>query len=119
MPETDKPAPGVLSNAGFIAWGLYGVLIIAGHPTAAVCVGLAAMIALVTREYRYGALKIIDCTSLSFFALALPVIIALSRRGGSLPQSHGLPYSRGFRSRCSMRANGRRARFGMRRHLSR
>ena len=54
MPETEKPAPGVLSNAGFIAWGLYGVLIIAGHPTAAVCVGLAVMIALVTREYRYG-----------------------------------------------------------------
>ncbi len=79
MPETDKPAPGVLSNAGFIAWGLYGVLIIAGHPTAAVCVGLAAMIALVTREYRYGALKIIDCTSLSFFALALLTIVTTGR----------------------------------------
>ncbi len=79
MPETEKPAPGVLSNAGFIAWGLYGVLIIAGHPTAAVCVGLAAMIALVTREYRYGALKIIDCTSLSFFALALLTIVTTGR----------------------------------------
>src|SRR5216683_3283459 len=79
MPETEQTAPGVLSNAGFIAWGLYGVLIIAGHPTAAVCVGLAAMIALVTREYRYGALKIIDCTSLSFFALALLTIVTTGR----------------------------------------
>jgi hypothetical protein len=79
MPETENPAPGVLSNAGFIAWGLYGVLIIAGHPTAAVCVGLAVMIALVTREYRYGTLKIIDCTSLSFFALALLAIVTTGR----------------------------------------
>jgi hypothetical protein len=79
MPETEKPAPGILSNAGFIAWGSYGVLIIAGHPTAGVCVGLAIMIALVAREYRYGALKIIDCTSLSFFALALLTIATTGR----------------------------------------
>jgi hypothetical protein len=79
MPETEKPAPGVLSNSGFIAWGSYGVLILAGHPTAAVCVGLAIMIALVTREYRLGDLKIIDCTSLSFFALALLAIVTTGR----------------------------------------
>jgi hypothetical protein len=79
MPETEKPAPGVLSNAGFIAWGSYGVLIIAGHPTAAVCVGLAVMIALVTREYRDGTLKIIDCTSLGCFALALLTIVTTGR----------------------------------------
>jgi len=79
MPETEKPASGVLSNAGFIAWGSYGVLIVAGHPTAGVCVGLAVMIATVTREYRYGALKIIDCTSLSCFALALLTIVTTGR----------------------------------------
>ena len=79
MPETEKLAPGVLSNAGFIAWGSYGVLIVAGHPAAGVCVGLAVMIALVAREYRYGALKIIDCTSLSFFALALLTIVTTGR----------------------------------------
>jgi hypothetical protein len=79
MPENEKPAPGVLSNAGFIAWGSYGALIIAGHPTGGVCVGLAIMIALVTREYRLGALKIIDCTSLSFFALALLAIVTTGR----------------------------------------
>src|SRR5229473_2013168 len=75
MPETDKPAPGVLPNAGFIAWGLYGVLIIAGHPTAAVCVGFVVMLALVTREFCIRAVKIIDCTSLCFFALALLTIV--------------------------------------------
>jgi hypothetical protein len=75
MPETEKSAAGVLSNSGFIAWGLYGVLIIMGHPVAAVCAGFAVMIALVAREYRIRAVKIIDCTSLSFFALALIAII--------------------------------------------
>src|SRR5260370_12405618 len=50
-----------------------------GHRMAAVWVGRAAMIALVTREYRYGALKIIDCPSLSFFALALLTIVTTGR----------------------------------------
>jgi hypothetical protein len=75
MPEDEKSAVAAVSNAGFIAWGLYGVLIILGHPTAAVCVGLVVMLALVTHEYRQGAVKIVDCTSLSFFALALLTIV--------------------------------------------
>jgi hypothetical protein len=75
MPETEQPAPGFLSNSGFIAWGLYGVLIVVGHPTAAVCAGFVVMLALVTREFSIGAVKIIDCTSLSFFALALLTIV--------------------------------------------
>jgi hypothetical protein len=79
MPENEKRAAGLLSNAGFIAWGSYGVLIIAGHPTAAVCVGLAIMIALVTLEYRDSTLKIVDCTSLGCFALALLTIVTTGR----------------------------------------
>ncbi len=79
MPETEKPAPGVLSNAGFIAWGSYGVLIIIGHPTAAVCAGFVVMLALVTREFCIRAVKIIDCTSLSFFALGLITIATTGR----------------------------------------
>jgi hypothetical protein len=75
MPETEKPAPSVLSNSGFFAWGSYGVLIVLGHPTAAVCAGFVVMLALVTREFCIRAVKIIDCTSLSFFALALLTIV--------------------------------------------
>ncbi|MGA8057296.1 MAG: hypothetical protein WB999_03585 [Candidatus Binataceae bacterium] len=75
MSENEKSAVAVVSNAGFVAWGLYGVLIVLGHPTAAVCVGLVVMLALVTREYRHGAVNIVDCTSLSFFVLALLTIV--------------------------------------------
>ena len=75
MPENAKSTLAADLSAGFIAWGLYGVLIILGHPTAAVCVGLAVMLTRVTCEYRRGAVKIIDCTSLSYFALALLTIV--------------------------------------------
>jgi hypothetical protein len=54
--------------------GLYGVSIVLGHPAAAVCVGIVVMLALVMREYRHGAVNIVDCTSLSFFVLALLTI---------------------------------------------
>ena len=33
------------------------------------------MLALVTREYRHGAVNVVDCTSLSFFVLALLTIV--------------------------------------------
>jgi hypothetical protein len=72
MSENEKSAVA----AGFVAWGLYGVLIVLGHPTAAVCVGLVVMLELVMREYRHGAVNIVDCTSLSFFVLALLTIVA-------------------------------------------
>jgi hypothetical protein len=75
MPENEKSAGAAHFTAGFIAWGLYGVLILLGHPAAAICVGLVVMLTLVAREYRHGAIKIVDCTSLSYFALALLTII--------------------------------------------
>jgi hypothetical protein len=78
MPETEKPA-GPVSNAGFAAWGVYGVLMTLGHATAAVCAGFAIMLALVAREYRGRTVKIIDCTSLGFFAVALPTIVIPGR----------------------------------------
>jgi hypothetical protein len=76
MSENEKSAVAAVSNAGFVAWGLYGVLIVLGHPTAAVCVGLVVMLEpVMMREYRHGAVNIVDCTSLSFFVLALLTIV--------------------------------------------
>jgi len=39
MPEDGKLAGAADFNAGFIAWGLYGVLIIIGSCDGTVCVG--------------------------------------------------------------------------------
>jgi hypothetical protein len=76
MPENEKSATASAYNSGFIAWGLYGVLIVLGHPTAAVCTAFVIMLALLMHEHRGHAVKIIDCTSLSFFVLALLTIVA-------------------------------------------
>jgi lysylphosphatidylglycerol synthetase-like protein (DUF2156 family) len=73
--ENEKSAVVTVSSAGIVAWGLYGALIVLGHPAAAVCVGIVVMLALVMREYRQGAVNIVDCTSLSFFVLALLTIV--------------------------------------------
>jgi hypothetical protein len=73
-PENEKSAVVTVSSAGVLAWGLYGVSIVLGHPAAAVCVGIVVMLALVMREYRHGAVNIVDCTSLSFFVLELLTI---------------------------------------------
>jgi len=73
--ENEKSAVVTVSSVGIVAWGLYGVLIVLGHPAAAVCVGIVVMLALVMREYRQGAVNIVDCTSLSFFVLALLTIV--------------------------------------------
>jgi hypothetical protein len=61
MPDNEKSAVATVSNAGFVALGLYGVLIVLSHPTAAVCVGLVIMLELVMREYRHEAVNIVDC----------------------------------------------------------
>ena len=75
LPENEKSAVVAVSSAGVLAWGLYGVLIVLSHPAAAVCVGIVVMLALVMREYRHGSVNIVDCTSLSFFVLALLTIV--------------------------------------------
>jgi hypothetical protein len=75
LPENEKSAVVAVSSAGVLAWGLYSVLIVLGHPAAAVCVGIVVMLALVMREYRHGSVNIVDCTSLSFFVLALLSIV--------------------------------------------
>ena len=73
--ENEKSAVVIISSAGVLAWGLYGVLIVLGHPAAAVSVAIVVMLALVMREYRHGSINIVDCTSLSFFVLALLTIV--------------------------------------------
>ena len=73
--ENEKSAVVIVSSAGVLAWGLYGVLIVLGHPAAAVSVAIVVMLALVMREYRHGSVNIVDCTSLSFFVLALLTIV--------------------------------------------
>jgi hypothetical protein len=74
-PQNENSAVVIVSSAGVLAWGLYGVLIVLGHPAAAVCVGIVVMLALVMREYRHGSVNIVDCTSLSFFVVALLTIV--------------------------------------------
>jgi hypothetical protein len=58
-PENEKSAVVTVSSAGVLAWGLYGVLIVLGHPAAAVCVGIVVMLALVMRENRHGPVNIV------------------------------------------------------------
>ncbi|MGH8014449.1 MAG: hypothetical protein ACREQ4_18320 [Candidatus Binataceae bacterium] len=61
----------VASNLGFVAWIVYGVLAMRGHNHQAPLAGLALTLIILAAELRLRAVKIVDCTSLAFFILAL------------------------------------------------
>jgi hypothetical protein len=74
MAEKAKPCI-VVSYLGFIAWLAYGAMIAGGYRIAAASAGAGIMLAILAGENRRGSVKIIDCTSLGFFALAFAALL--------------------------------------------
>jgi len=75
---TGKRMPNVVSYLGFAAWLVYGLIGEREYWRTAACAGLVIMLAIVAYEMFTRRIKIIDCTSLGFFLLAL---IALTTVG--------------------------------------
>jgi len=55
------------------AWLIYGTLYVAGFWFAGCVAGFVVMLVIVANEYRRGGLRIMDCTSLGYFALAATI----------------------------------------------
>jgi hypothetical protein len=53
-----------------MAWLIYGALYLSGFWFAGCMAGFAVMLLVVVDQYRRGFVKIMDCTSLGYFALA-------------------------------------------------
>lgn len=68
---TGKPKLNLVSYLGFAAWLAYGLLDAWEYWRTAACAGLVIMLAIVTYEILTRRIKIIDCTSLGFFLLAI------------------------------------------------
>jgi hypothetical protein len=73
-----KAKHNVVSYFGLAAWLIYGLLGVRRYWTMAACGGLVVMLPIVASEMRTRSVKIIDCTSLGFFLLA---IVALFTAG--------------------------------------
>jgi all-trans-retinol 13,14-reductase len=72
------PASGsAATNFGAVAWITYGVLSANGHWVAAALGALAVALAIVAHEYKCNAVKIMNCTTVAFFAFALLTTIAV------------------------------------------
>jgi len=75
--EGARGAAAKLPKYGQIAWLVYIALGVAGHWRWALVGGTIGMAVMVAAEYRHGAVKIVDCISLGFFAVMLAVSIAI------------------------------------------
>jgi hypothetical protein len=72
------PAVGsAATNFGIVAWIVYGVLSGNGHWIGAAIGALAVACAIVAHEYSKSAVKIMNCTTMAFFAFALVTTIAV------------------------------------------
>ena len=76
MTQDEQPTGSALTNYGFAAWVLYGILSCYGYWIAGSLGGLAITLAILAHEYRCHAVKIMDCTAAAFFAFSLVVTIA-------------------------------------------
>jgi hypothetical protein len=74
---TERPKSNVVSYLGFVAWLVYGLMGARGDWSTAACAGLLIMLAIVAYEIRTRKVKIIDCTSLGFFLLAIVVLATI------------------------------------------
>ncbi len=72
---TGKAKGNVVSYLGLGAWLVYGLLGAWGYWRTAACAGLVIMLAIVAIEIRTRSVKIIDCTSLGFFLLAIVALV--------------------------------------------
>jgi len=55
------------------AWLIYGTLYVAGFWLAGCMAGFVVMLVIIANEYRRGGLRIMDCTSFGYFALAATI----------------------------------------------
>jgi all-trans-retinol 13,14-reductase len=76
MAENEQPAGSALTNYGFAAWIIYGILSSSGYWIAGAIGGLAITLAILAHEYRCHAVKIMDCTAAAFFVFSLVGTIA-------------------------------------------
>lgn len=65
---------------GYLAWMVYGLLAGGDRWLSAGLAGAALMSVVVAAEYRHRASKLMDCTSLSYFAAEILIVLA----GGTL-----------------------------------
>ena len=72
---TGKGERKVFSYLGLGVWLVYGLLGARGYWKTAACAGLAIMLPIVASEVRTRSVKIIDCTSLGFFLLAIVELV--------------------------------------------
>jgi hypothetical protein len=76
--ENAAPRPPTKAgNFGWIAWAAYIGLAVLGHWRWALLAGAIVMTVIVAIEYRHRAVKISDATALTFFALMLPLSMAI------------------------------------------
>jgi hypothetical protein len=72
-----KSRPEVVSYLGFAAWLVYGLLGARANWRTAACAGLVIMSAIVAYEIHCRRVKIIDCTSLGFFVVAIVGLVTI------------------------------------------
>lgn len=88
MGITTKNPGDARRKLGFVAWIVYELLVSNGYWTSAGLIGVALMVVVVASQYQGRAIKIMDCTSLSYFVAA--TILIVSDRAGYLQRNHQL-----------------------------
>src|SRR3989442_14775211 len=77
MTQNVQAGGSTATNFGIVAWITYGVLSANGHWIGAALGALAIALAIVAHEYSKHAVKIMNCTTVIFFAFALVTTIAV------------------------------------------
>lgn len=67
MKERRQGKAGIWSNLGIVVWGVYGFLSSRGEWLEAGLAGFAIVALILTMQFRRNAVKVMDCTSLSYF----------------------------------------------------
>jgi hypothetical protein len=76
MNEAQQGNAGIWSNLGIVVWVAYGFFSGRGQWLDAGIAGLAILALIVTMQYRRRAVKIMDCTSLSYFTAETFLVLA-------------------------------------------
>jgi all-trans-retinol 13,14-reductase len=66
---------GVAPKLGYVAWIVYGLLARGDRWPSAGLAGVALMVVVVATEYRRRAIKVMDCTSLAYFAAETLIVL--------------------------------------------
>jgi hypothetical protein len=66
---------GVATKLGYVAWIVYGLLARGDRWPSAGLAGVALMVVVVATEYRRRAIKVMDCTSLGYFAAETLIVL--------------------------------------------